>query len=225
MRAFVCMSSSQKDISRAVAWVSGGFSIGQSCGPIIQLVFIPLGFPGVRLIGPFYIRYKLLDIIRITFSIYTAPAYFSCLINVACLACLWILFDEKYAGLANTCNNDEKSTSVPKYDLLALLLCHLTIFSQRLTFSTLETLNSPISMLMFGWNKTEVIRLVGLAHAAVSIIGLFVSIFYVLFNMERIVNHRIQCICSILGLLLFHVLTFSYPFYPNEVSTYTQEVK
>lgn len=45
---------------------------------------------------------------------------------------------------------------MPRYDILALLLCHLTTFSQRFTFTNLETLNPPLGMLMFDWDKKQV---------------------------------------------------------------------
>lgn len=37
MRAFVSMASLQKDRSRAIALINGGYALGQTCGPAIQV--------------------------------------------------------------------------------------------------------------------------------------------------------------------------------------------
>jgi hypothetical protein len=56
MRAYASMASSSKDRSRAIALINGGYALGQTLGPAIQLVFGPLGFPGIHLFGTVHIR-------------------------------------------------------------------------------------------------------------------------------------------------------------------------
>lgn len=56
MRAFASMASSSQDRSRAIALINGGYALGQTCGPAIQLIFGPIGYPGIHLFGKVYIR-------------------------------------------------------------------------------------------------------------------------------------------------------------------------
>lgn len=56
----------------------------------IQLFFTPLSFPGIQMVGPVFL------------SIYTAPAFSACIINIIGLICLYRFFEERYAGLVDT---------------------------------------------------------------------------------------------------------------------------
>lgn len=72
---------------RAIALVTGGIAVGSMCGPAIQLIFTPIGYPG------FQITENLL------LNVYTLPAVAACVMNLVGMCFLWLLFKEKYAGL------------------------------------------------------------------------------------------------------------------------------
>jgi hypothetical protein len=59
LRTYAATASTKEDRTKAIAFVtgklafwqfenesSGGFALGMSSGPALQLVFIPLGYPG-----------------------------------------------------------------------------------------------------------------------------------------------------------------------------------
>jgi MFS family permease len=139
MTAYAATASIPKDRSRAVAIITGAFSVGMVVGPgnprhqirshclALQLLFIPLGHPGIRVYKDF------------TISVYTLPGITCCFVNVFAIFLLSFVFEEKYAGLANDCSAKEKKVYVPPYDKCAVTVCHVTRFTQFFTFSNLET--------------------------------------------------------------------------------------
>jgi hypothetical protein len=44
-------------------------------------------------------------------------------------------------------------------------------------------------------------------------------------NNEFSLNFRLHCVCAIIGLMLFHLFTFDWPFLPSDLKTYTQQGK
>jgi hypothetical protein len=73
----------------SVAFVTGGFALGMSSGPALQLLFTPIGYPGLRIVN------------QLSISMYTSPAYAGCLMNLLGIILLMKFFEEKYAGLMN----------------------------------------------------------------------------------------------------------------------------
>uniref|UniRef100_A0A1I8BP39 MFS domain-containing protein n=1 Tax=Meloidogyne hapla TaxID=6305 RepID=A0A1I8BP39_MELHA len=90
--------------------------------------------------------------------------------------------------------------------------------------TNLETIGSPYSMTMFGWTEQKAVEVISIAQALVGAITFATYIFYIYFkssNME--LNFRLSCILSILGLGVFHVVTFPWPFLSNPLQVYTEK--
>jgi hypothetical protein len=74
---------------------------------------------------------------------------------------------------------------LPKYDLIAILVVHVTLFAQRFTFANIETLSGPIGQSIFAWTKADIVFYIGLAHSIVSMIALSVDFIFVAFKMDK----------------------------------------
>ncbi|KAI6204977.1 hypothetical protein M3Y94_00739800 [Aphelenchoides besseyi] len=215
MRSYASMASSKNDRSRAIALINGGYSTGSVIGPCLQLLFTPFGYPGIQLTGKLHL------------STYTSPALCAMAINAIGLLCLYFCFEERYAGVVDKStlksNEDKKTKVLPSYDVLAVFVVHLVTFAQRFSFTNLESISGPLGMAMFSWNKQETVEYIAIAHGAVSLLTLLVNMAYFMFKMEKILDFRVQCIVGLFGLLAFHLISFSWPFLPNSLTTYSQE--
>uniref|UniRef100_A0A915E2M3 Major facilitator superfamily (MFS) profile domain-containing protein n=1 Tax=Ditylenchus dipsaci TaxID=166011 RepID=A0A915E2M3_9BILA len=105
-----------------------------------------------------------------------APAYLACAMNFFGAVALYFYFKEEYAGLKEeddlpkiiskdsqgwtTPGNIESGAAnkVPPYDMLAVLVCYITRFTQMFINTNLETLGSPYSMMMFAWTEKRQLR-------------------------------------------------------------------
>ncbi|KAI6192057.1 hypothetical protein M3Y97_00294900 [Aphelenchoides bicaudatus] len=212
LKSYVMMASNVADRSRAIAMVTGAIATGSMIGPGLQMAFTWSGYPGI----------KLMD--NLLINMYTLPAVAACIINIVGLISLWLLFVERYSGLANEKTKGEVGhKKLPKPDIVAVLIVHLTLFGQRFVFTNLETLLPVISQTVFGWKKAEVLFNLGMAHSILSMVALAVNLIFVTFKMERLLNFRAGCLCAIGGLIVFHLITLDWPFLSGSLKTYSQQ--
>uniref|UniRef100_A0AC34GP51 Major facilitator superfamily (MFS) profile domain-containing protein n=1 Tax=Panagrolaimus sp. ES5 TaxID=591445 RepID=A0AC34GP51_9BILA len=210
LRTYASTASTSKDRSRAIAYVTCGQALGATCGPVFQLVFTPLGYPGLRYLN-------------MGINIYTAPAYFACFMNVAGALALYFLFKEVYAGVeasssATSTSADKKSQNhLPMYDTLAVITCYITRFTQMFVNTNLETIGSAFAMMMFGFSETKAVSFTAAAQGGVGILTFGVYLAYIFLKLENYVSSRKASFYSLIGLLIFHLLTYSWPFIPGNV--------
>uniref|UniRef100_A0A1I7S9V9 MFS domain-containing protein n=1 Tax=Bursaphelenchus xylophilus TaxID=6326 RepID=A0A1I7S9V9_BURXY len=217
LKSYAAMASTQQDRGRAFAFLTAGLSLGQTTGPAIQLLLSLIGYPG----------YKLLFGMQL--DMYTAAAYSAVGMNLLGLFLLIYFFVEKYAGidksvLENTSKGEKSGNNqLPPYDMIAVFVCYCTMFAHRFTFVNLEALNSPMGMTVFSFTRLEVVRILGLTHSATTFIALALYVCIVVFKLDRYMNLRRQIVCAFVGLVVFHLITFSWPFYPTGLDKYSQK--
>uniref|UniRef100_A0A8R1I0T5 Major facilitator superfamily (MFS) profile domain-containing protein n=1 Tax=Caenorhabditis japonica TaxID=281687 RepID=A0A8R1I0T5_CAEJA len=155
LRAYASTASTSKDRSRAIACVSGGIAIGSMVGPGLQLLFAPLGTHGITIFG-------------LTINIYTSPALFCLLLNALGLLIVNFAFEEKYIIKSDKTvevgkeegekqGTNTKLSKLANPDVIALLLCVFTRFSQIFLNTTTESIGSAYTMMMFSFEKEEAV--------------------------------------------------------------------
>uniref|UniRef100_A0A7I4Y7J8 MFS domain-containing protein n=1 Tax=Haemonchus contortus TaxID=6289 RepID=A0A7I4Y7J8_HAECO len=203
LRAYASTSSLKTDRSRAIACVSGGVATGTLIGPAFQLLFTPLGSDGIYIL-PFY-----------QLNIYNAPALFALLLNILGFMLIMYAFEESYDVLHSEAAKE--TAGLPSPCMIAVLVCVITRFVQVFSATTIETLGSPFSMLMFSFNKEEAVAANSAAHLAAGVVGVILYVVFIFFDLSKWVPPRISTICSISiygGLFLF---TLPWPFLPGHV--------
>ncbi|CAD5230031.1 unnamed protein product [Bursaphelenchus okinawaensis] len=210
LKAYTTTASVNQDRSRALAFVTGGVALGMTMGPTFQLLFIPLDYPGVT----FFNFIKL--------NMYTAPAYMACCMNMFCALITKRFFVENYAGIAT--NEDGEKVRLPPYDKKAIVVCHMTRFAQILVNSNMETLGSPLVMAMFAWSRHDAVEYIAAAQGIMSFLAFLTYLAFIVFKPERFMSFRLGCFLSLIGLIVFHLLTISWPFLPGQVQTFHQNL-
>lgn len=179
LKAYAAMASTPADRRRAVALVSGSFALGVTIGPALQALFGGIGYPGWRLELPW--------LPGLTISMYTAPAWFSNILNVATAVILMWFFRESYVGVlkkpeapGKEKKGEEKLKSetvkLPSYDRVAVAACCAIRFTTIFVFTNIETyvltlehcigrskrlffsLGSSFEMMMFSFTASEMIN-------------------------------------------------------------------
>ena len=75
-------------------------------------------------------------------------------------------------------------------------------------------------MTMFAWTRPQVVRNAALAHVCQSLLAFFTYAAYIKYNLGRILNSRKVTIIALGGLILFHLLSYSWPFLPGSLVKY-----
>ncbi|KAJ1363281.1 hypothetical protein KIN20_023118 [Parelaphostrongylus tenuis] len=172
LRAYSSTSSLKSDRSRAIACVSGGVATGTLIGPAFQLLFTPLGPDGIYVL-PFY-----------QLNIYNSPALFSFLLNVLGFLLIILVFEERYDVLHEATTKEQNE--VPSPCVLAVMVCVTTRFVQIFASTTIQTLGSPFSMLMFSFDKEEAVTYNSSAHLGAGFLGVILYFVFIFFNISRL---------------------------------------
>ncbi|KHJ97818.1 hypothetical protein OESDEN_02197 [Oesophagostomum dentatum] len=152
MRAYASTASSLKDRARAITFIQASYVIGMTIGPGVPVAFAPIGFPGWAL-GPLHL------------NMYTAPAWFACLICIISLVLLLILLEENYAGIQEEGPTGDDYNPLPKFDVYAVSVCVVTQFTLMFIITNLETIGSMYAMAMWGWTTKQTVVYIGILQA------------------------------------------------------------
>uniref|UniRef100_A0A7E4ZVB1 MFS domain-containing protein n=1 Tax=Panagrellus redivivus TaxID=6233 RepID=A0A7E4ZVB1_PANRE len=207
LRAYASTASTGKDRSKAIALVTGGLALGMTMGPGFQLLFTPLGPKGLQVAK------------NILINIYTAPALAGCAMNMLGIFLIKKYFIEKHIGIPDSADK-EKHGELPPYDKFALLICYITRFCQMFIVCNLESIGTPLAMTMFAWDRPTVVRNVSVSQVLQALVAFAVYSSYVKFNLGRVLNSKNVLYVSITGLIVFHLVTYSWPFLPGKMVTY-----
>uniref|UniRef100_A0AC35G780 Major facilitator superfamily (MFS) profile domain-containing protein n=1 Tax=Panagrolaimus sp. PS1159 TaxID=55785 RepID=A0AC35G780_9BILA len=180
VRTYASTASTFKDRERAIAYVTCGQALGTTFGPVLQLIFIPLGYPGFRIFS------------FLTIDLYTAPAYLACAMNICGAIALKVLFKENYAGIIETSIASSKTASssklppiIPAYDIIAVLICYFSRFTQMFINTNLETIGSAFSMLMFNFSEAKSVTFTSAAQGCVGIFTFATYFAYIKFDLKK----------------------------------------
>ncbi|KAE9414851.1 hypothetical protein Angca_008634, partial [Angiostrongylus cantonensis] len=213
LRAYSSTSSTNSDRSRAIACISGGIATGTLIGPAFQLLFTPLGPDGIYVL-PFY-----------RLNIYNSSALFSFLLNVLGFLLIIFVFEERYDVLntatarVSVCEFHffQEQSGLPSPCVLAILICVATRFVQIFAATSIQTVGSPFSMLMFSFNKEEAVTYNSSAHFAAGFVGVILYFVFIFFDLSKLMAPRLCSILSLLLLASLFLFTYSWPFLPNKV--------
>ncbi|KAL3073169.1 hypothetical protein niasHT_035445 [Heterodera trifolii] len=75
-------------------------------------------------------------------------------------------------------------------------------------------------MMMFMWDEKDVVYYESIAHAVRGVFAICNYGAYIFCDLGKKVNDRLCCLCSLFVLLFFHLVTFSWPFLPENVHSY-----
>ena len=78
-------------------------------------------------------------------------------------------------------------------------------------------------MTMFAWTGPEVVRNTSIARLCQSILSFMIYATYIKYNLGRKLNSRKMTMTALGGLILFHLLSYSWPFLPGHVKTFNNE--
>ncbi|CAI5455347.1 unnamed protein product [Caenorhabditis angaria] len=215
LRAYASSASTLHDRSRAIACVSGGIACGSMIGPGLQIIFSPLGAEGVTILG-------------LNISIYTSPALLCLFLNIAGLLVVNFLFEEKYIihmdNDKKQKNNDEhddtqnsSSGKLDNPDIYALLVLVATRFSQIFLITTIESIGSAYSMMMFSFEKEEAVTINAVSHTVSGTIAATMYISFILLDLRKYLRARIHTVFALVIAIVWFLATYPYAFLPNNV--------
>ncbi|KHJ93735.1 hypothetical protein OESDEN_06349 [Oesophagostomum dentatum] len=218
--AYIAAASEPTDRARSMALSGGGALIGLNVGPAVQMLFTWIGSDGI-------------DIGFMRLSMYTAPALLAIVINVACVFLLLIFLNDgldRYNGpdsdtistysiaAAEDSDLERNAVKTVRMDVLAVVVCMWTRAARMLITANVESIGSPFSQVMFGLDNEQVLNYNAMMQGAVGVLTTGMFLVYVFTPYSKWISERLNCLGAMVALLIFHLVTFSWPFLPGQLN-------
>jgi hypothetical protein len=159
---------------------------------------------------------------------YTAPALLAFIINVLCVGVLIYFLDDRLdckgketdtVSRVNVTEEDDSSNSfIVRPDVLAVLVCMLTRSARMLVTSNVDSIGSPYAALMFGFDETQVLEINAMVQIGIGILTTTMLGIQAFTNYTHWISERVNCVFGMCALLVFHLITFPYPFFGSSVN-------
>ncbi|XP_057315275.1 major facilitator superfamily domain-containing protein 8-like isoform X2 [Hydractinia symbiolongicarpus] len=199
-RVVLAESTTLKERTSAMAYMSIAHGLGFSFGPAVQLATIPLGDKGVYI-----------STLRLYLNLYTAPAFASILIAIANIAIVIGWYQEFHVDIYKDHEGDESINKYKKLlrahglqntkaDPIAIIATLVLYFVGQSAFGLYETILTPLAMDELAWNGEETALYVGLLFLAAGIIAVFT--FGISDLLEKRFNERLILLAGFLLVLL-----------------------
>uniref|UniRef100_A0A7E4W8M5 MFS domain-containing protein n=1 Tax=Panagrellus redivivus TaxID=6233 RepID=A0A7E4W8M5_PANRE len=238
-RTHISMASKEHERSRAFGLSMFAGSLGFLLGPLIQVLFTFLGYPGISLPFGFHL------------NLYTAPIYLALVTSGVGILFLSLWFNGKmrikqkkialspaaenyelqdYQNISvytNGLNDDGSNSSITKtqrpsdevkgvkvvrYDKIAVFVLMAAKVSVELNMLAITSLMTPYSMAAFEWSSADSVTYMSAMMFAIGGFSMIFSVAYVFFKFDKIIPERIALVCSLTIFLLFFVFTFPWAF-------------
>ncbi|GMS92124.1 hypothetical protein PENTCL1PPCAC_14299, partial [Pristionchus entomophagus] len=221
LRSYVARTTTEENRSTAYALQNGAMVLSVIVGPIAQLSFAGLPYPGAFVIPP-----------NIKLNIYTAPIWFACVTNVIAIVVTIIWLQDPQDEAVQEMSTDKPTFSIAAIkERLARLrtlnlpwpLIGLVLFEKMVSGlfnSTMPAIAGPLLTAMFALPGQSIVLLMGIAQILVSdwIHSWGGS------SKSATHNHRVSCrvlfVFSNLVVIASYVITFPYPFVSSPLQPY-----
>uniref|UniRef100_A0A158R488 MFS domain-containing protein n=1 Tax=Syphacia muris TaxID=451379 RepID=A0A158R488_9BILA len=209
LRAYLARISTAEDRPKACSYFSFSLVLAVSVGPIFQLLFTPLSYPGWNIFSNV-----------ILLNIYTGPIYVAIFANIASLIVIIFFFKEyrqravEKKGLQRRPSKAKAAltTDLKTLNLKLVALCIIVRMSTHLTYVTTHTISSPLMMSAFNWSNTHTVKVSSVLQTSVGVISLTVFAGFATGRLSKIISMRFATLISLCLFCLYYLLTFPWPF-------------
>ncbi|KAI6230693.1 hypothetical protein M3Y99_01030400 [Aphelenchoides fujianensis] len=211
-RAHVAMTSTEEDRPKAIGICSLAPAIGIFLGPLAQVGFAGLKYPGIPIGAGLHL------------NLYTAPVVLTIVISAIGAFLLVFFFDgrmRRYKKVVPSVKilDDECSTSSStsitvetKYDWVAVALCLYTKMLLNLVVVSFSAIGIPYCMAAFGWSSQEAVLYISIVMGLVGVNIVVWNLVYIFFNLRQRLSERRAMIIALVFFLVAYLLSYPWPF-------------
>ncbi|KAF8375662.1 hypothetical protein PRIPAC_82091, partial [Pristionchus pacificus] len=226
LRSYIARHTSEENRSTAYALQTGASVLSAIVGPLAQISFAGLPYPGARIIYP-----------NINLNIFTAPIWFAIITNVIAIVIIIFVLDDPNKQLV--CDGMSTSSG---YSLAALrerlstirtlnlpwALIFLVIFQKvvsDLDPSTMSAVAGPVMTTMYSFSGETTVLIMSLAQVVVASLALGLSLLFFLCKLGRRVSCRVLYVFSNVVIIIGYIITYPFPFSSNPMKPFNETTR
>ncbi|VDO72379.1 unnamed protein product [Heligmosomoides polygyrus] len=245
LRAYIAAISTLQDRARAYSAIVVANMLSVVIGPICQLAFANMPYPGYRIIDDF-----------LKFHIYSAPIWIASMTNFVSVAIIWLGLQEvhphhKRSGESARRRREPLSSNefmdtgqrcsvsdddgmftlegikqrlrvVRSLDLAwnLIVLCWIERIVANLSVVTLQSIVSPLVMISFGWDGQTTVKILAACMGLVGILAISVAAAFIVLKLGTIVPPRVCFLLAVMISIVMYVLSYPYDMTSHKMHPY-----
>uniref|UniRef100_F1L2H1 Major facilitator superfamily domain-containing protein 8 n=2 Tax=Ascaris TaxID=6251 RepID=F1L2H1_ASCSU len=217
MRGYVAKISTPTDRARAISAFGLATMLAVTVGPMFQMFFTTLSFPGINLVAG-----------KLWLNIYTGPIYVALIANIASLILIIFYFKEKHFDRPATNNRKPLerrpsqaraalTTDMLSFNIPLALICIFIRMAATLTIVTINTTTSPLMMSVFGYTNTQTVKVGSFTQACVGVLSLLLFLGFASGRLNKYISERQGALISCILFALFFLITYPWHFVGNPI--------
>ncbi|GMR45233.1 hypothetical protein PMAYCL1PPCAC_15428, partial [Pristionchus mayeri] len=226
LRSYIARVTSEEQRSTAYALQNGASVMSAIVGPIAQICFVGLPYPGASIISP-----------HINLNIFTAPIWFSVITNVIAIALIIVAYDDRKEQPA-----DQEVSTAFSYSLRAIrerfrriralnlpwILIVVVIFEKvvsDLDASTLSAVAGPVMTVMYAYSGEKIVLVMAISQVVVGTLALMLSLLFFIFKFGRFVSCRVLFVFSNIVVVIGYVISYPFPFSSDPMQPFNETTR
>ncbi|GMT23288.1 hypothetical protein PFISCL1PPCAC_14585, partial [Pristionchus fissidentatus] len=225
LRSYIARVTSDENRSTACALQNGASVLSVVVGPLAQISFIGLPYPGVAIISP-----------HINLSIYTAPIWLSLITNIIAIALILVGLDdtreeteekEEESSIISLSSIRDRLIRLRSLNLpwILILLVILEKVVSGLALSTTTALSAPVMTVMYALTGQNAILALAVSQMIVGCVAIGLALVFLLCKLGRLVSCRVLFVFSNIAVIIGYIITFPYPFMSNPMQPFNETTR
>ncbi|WKX95199.1 hypothetical protein Q1695_012005 [Nippostrongylus brasiliensis] len=212
LRAYIAAVSTTEDRARAYSAIVVANMLSVVFGPICQLAFANVPYPGYVVFEGF-----------LKFHIYSAPIWIAWLTNFISVAIIWFGLREHPheshhddEGMFTLEGIRKRIKVIRSLNLLwsIIVLCWVERIVASLSIVTLQSTMSPLVMISFGWDGQTTVKIMAITMSPL------VMISYIVLRVGRIIPPRTSFLIAIMIPIAMYLLSYPYDSTSHKMAPY-----
>ncbi|XGW09520.1 hypothetical protein V3C99_011645, partial [Haemonchus contortus] len=219
LRAYIVAVSSTEDRAKAYSAIAVANMISIVIGPLCQLAFSNMPYPGHEIIEGV-----------LKFHIYSAPIWIASATNFISVAIIWFGLRDVYTatkrdsdGAMFTLEGIKARINVVLSLNLAwalIVVCWIERIVSNISTVTLSSIMSPLVMISFGWDGQLTVKMLALCMGLVGILALGVAASF--FFCKKLLSPRVAFLVALAISVVMYLLTYPFQMTSHKMQPYNE---
>ncbi|KAJ1354225.1 hypothetical protein KIN20_011100 [Parelaphostrongylus tenuis] len=224
LRSYFAAVSTAQDRAKAYSAFAIANVLSTIVGPLCQLIFSSIRYPGFVLIEGF-----------LKFHIYTAPiwvATFTNIVSVTVIYCgLKDVHSTKTIGEVGNLFELEnikvwiRRVRSMNLNWLLIVLCLMERVLVFLSVVTLYVVITPFMMIAYGWDGEKTVRASSLCMAVVGILAIVIAVAFIFFRIGNKISPRCSFLLAISMAVSMYLLSYPYEITSHKMQEYNETLR
>ncbi|CAL2045633.1 unnamed protein product [Caenorhabditis brenneri] len=211
LRGYIVMCSSSKDRPRAFAIIGLSVIVAIVVGPILQLIFSGIAYPGIEVFP------------GIRFHVYSVPIWFSLFLTIITTVIIWVYMTDVHRISTSEYESTEfisiqqlkqhyvnlKNSNL-KWNLIGV--CLTVKISVTFLNAILGSIMSILFMVQYGWTGTETVRYGSTLMIAFGVIACSVLLLYIFCRIGEIIPQEYVFLACTIATSSYFIITYPFAF-------------